>query len=129
MSESNVNIPLLRKAVEWAEAEAAKPPEVRQWDQGWWVTLPAERAEEFEVDEAACGTAYCIAGWTCHAAGDVFDESRSECVSNLADGTHISYRARDLLGISSSGAEALFYGGNTIADVRRIAESIAGERL
>jgi hypothetical protein len=29
--ESKPNIPLLRKAVEWAEAEAAKAPEVREW--------------------------------------------------------------------------------------------------
>ena len=37
---NEVNIPLLRKAVEWAEAEATKPEIDREWDQSNWVNAP-----------------------------------------------------------------------------------------
>jgi hypothetical protein len=124
-----VNIPLLRKAVEWAEAEAAKPEREREWDQGYWVTLPVMRAAELGLDEAQCGTVYCIAGWTCHAAGEDFKRDSDTLLSRTAEDVHISDRAAELLGIDRLAASALFNGGNTIEDVRRIAEEIAGERL
>jgi hypothetical protein len=73
MSETEVNIPILRKAVEWAEAEAAKPYELCAWDQENWV-IPgtAEDAKAWGYNEpfvesigksAECGTCYCIAGF------------------------------------------------------------------
>lgn len=94
-----VNIPLLRKAVEWAEAEAARGV-ASQWYQGSWSadyreivserlwngrTLPeAQDGEAWEaimrdhrikveqvVAEATCGTAYCIAGYVAHVSGFV----------------------------------------------------------
>lgn len=120
MTETQVNIPLLRKAVEWAEAEAAKPEWAREWDQGaWWVDARFDTARD-------CKTAFCIAGWTCFADGADRDP---RFTSILADGTQVSTYAAHALGLTEVQAAALFDGGNQIADVRRIAEDIAGERL
>jgi hypothetical protein len=129
-----VNIPLLRKAVEWAEAEAAKPPEMCEWEQRRYI-LPrldeadpetasaygglenvAREREEFGKAEE-CGTCYCIAGYVAAVSGRPFDYYSAE------------YVASEELGISAFGADALFCATNSIADVRRIAEEIAGERL
>jgi hypothetical protein len=108
MSASEVNIPLLRKAVEWAEAEAAKP-EGGLWDQSWYIT-----------DDNACGTSYCIAGW-------VNVQNGAEGYDQITD----TSAAAESLGIPVWRGEDghLFDGGNSIEDVRRIAEEIAGERL
>lgn len=127
MSAPEVNIPLLRKAVEWAEAEAAKPVAERQWDQDWWMTSPQERAEELGLPESECGTAYCIAGWACYSNGEDFDPGGEGNL--LVSGAHPSDRAQELLGLTSREANALFASRNTIEDVRCIAEEIAGERL
>jgi hypothetical protein len=133
---TQVNIPLLRKAVEWAEVEAAKPPELREWEQNWWVLTPEERAKRREYAEESgdpdyyapfevaayykapeCGTAYCIAGFVAAHEG------------STETGMRVQDVACDALGIYTQEAEALFASQNTIADVRRIAEEIAGERL
>lgn len=130
MTEPTVNIPLLRKAVEWAEAEAAKPVELCQWEQGVWQTTPETQVwarnrlidkpqinDQWVIRAAAktedCGTCYCIAGY----------------VEVLHDLPARGDKAAELLGISRGAAFSLFDGDNTIEDVRRIAESIAGERL
>lgn len=123
MTDREVNIPLLRKAVEWAEAEAAKPNGL--WLQKWWVS-PADTSDSYLMAlrqahglTEDCGTAYCIAGYVCHVEG-------------IETGQHAEEAAR-LLGIdpgkSSAAFIPLFAAGNTIEDVRRIAEDIAGERL
>lgn len=125
-----VNIPLLRKAVEWAEAEAAKPFETREWDQTFWA-LPASPNDpnvcgnpfqsQAVLDrlrgEVDCGTKFCVAGWIVHAAG--------EAVLYYDAAT----RAAELLGVTIDAADALFVADNSIEDVRRIAEELAGERL
>jgi hypothetical protein len=110
-----VDIPLLRKAVEWAEVEAAKPTEQCQWYQGAY-DVPA-----YEVNRK-CGTCYCIAGWVCLVADGEVPEFG------------IGPRAAELLGIPDEHnyEGGLFWDTNTIEDVRRIAEGIAaeaGERL
>jgi hypothetical protein len=119
MSAQVVNIPLLRKAVEWAEAEAAKPEAQCEWWQG-----------EFQVPAMAlgrdCDTCYCIAGWVLHTAANKPDIEFSH-----ADA------AGNLLGIDGyrhleDADHGLFHPANSIEDVRRIAEEIAasaGERL
>lgn len=121
------NVPLLRKAVEWAEAEAAKPPELCEWNQGSWVA-PKSRETALRLGTTyttsglgkadECGTCFCIAGY----------------VVDAVDGpTHVDEipaRAAELLGIDRfSGEGHLFDSDNSIEDVRRIAEEIAGERL
>jgi hypothetical protein len=132
--DREVNIPLLRKSVEWAEAEAAKPYTECLWFQGDWVMLPeeSERVDEEGAVHVKCGTAYCIAGWTAaetlasderlDSDGNVYNKA-GEFVEDCED------RARRLLGLGSWEASALFDAGNTIEKVREVAEQIAGERL
>jgi hypothetical protein len=133
MTEPNVNIPLLRKAVEWAEAEAAKPWELSEWNQSMWA-MPASalvRYHDGAKKAPECGTCYCIAGFvsSLHAAEVRAD---GDCADLLdADGFVIEEDeyAQNALGLTERQANTLFRASNTIEDVRRIAESIAGERL
>lgn len=132
-TETQVNIPLLRKAVEWAEAEHAKGIRWSRWEQAMWVTTPQdqERARRAPEDERGgwyklaaqrdpeCGTCYCIAGYLLHEVEGV-PEDRAVGYVN---------RAAALLGIARVQGDALFDAENSIEDVRRIAEQIAGERL
>lgn len=124
---SEVNIPLLRKAVEWVEAEAAKPPELCEWYQPEIRVTPEERAAEVEwgwgVDlkrAPECGTCYCIAGYVVALEQPAAFDSHGE--GSLCD------LANDLLGLGRS-SHRLFAMNNNIEDVRRIAEELAGERL
>lgn len=126
---SEVNVPLLRKAVEWAEAEAAKPPELCEWNQDLWRTTPEQRAEFGLPVSPACGTAYCIAGYVAHISGFKWDDETDEVEG---DNRPVFEVAAELLGIRPDGGlnpSHLFYANNSIEDVRRIAEEIAGERL
>ena len=79
----------------------------------WYVCYRRNRAPE-------CGTTYCIAGYVCEVAG--------------LDTNTYAHDAADLLGIKYNGygeeaGDLLFHANNSIEDVRRIAEDIAGERL
>lgn len=122
----NVNIPLLRKAVEWAEAEAAKPKAESRWRQQYWVTPAADDQSRAEWGMCAhensaesfghtCGTCYCIAGYVTE--------------TQIGPTENVPTEARELLGLTKSQTDDLFRASNTIEDVRRIAEEIAGERL
>lgn len=122
------DIPRLRKAVEWAEAEAAKPFELREWHQARYVLplnphshdIAAVTARQAKAPE--CGTCYCIAGKV------VVDEYGPEPPATIM--YNIDVRAAELLNLDyETDAAALFHEDNTIEDVRRIAEDIAGERL
>lgn len=120
MTDQTVNIPLLRKAVEWAEAEAAKPTG-GLWIQQLWYTRPDATGYEADLRERngltpECGTSYCIAGFVCDVEG----------IDALG---YWDVSAAKALGLSVSQCVPLFHASNTIADVRRIAEDIAGERL
>ncbi|MGH3498425.1 MAG: hypothetical protein ACRDP1_13270 [Nocardioidaceae bacterium] len=128
------DLPLLRKALEWAEAEAAKPEQEREWNQNYWRLNP-ETAAEAELPAPACGTTYCLFGWVCYLAGEEWVSSASG--GHLADGVHLDgvdvfTRAADLLGLDSATAGRLSHFANTIDDLRRIGEEIAasvGETL
>jgi hypothetical protein len=113
------NIPLLRKAVEWAEAEAAKTDGTCMWDQSWWVT------------ETSCGTAYCIAGYVVSQQSGF---TKGGEYYATVDGSRDTWdsQAAALLGIPTVDGDKLFAPANDIATVRRVAEQIAaraGERL
>lgn len=133
---TEVNVPLLRKAVEWAEAESMKPRELCQWYQGAWSKVVTEdmrfidpETDEFYLKSPECGTAYCIAGYADQlATGGVeytvgFDSETGQWRSS------IEVSAREVLNLTWEQADDLFFMNNTIEDVRRIAEKIAGERL
>lgn len=126
---TDVNIPLLRKAVEWAEAEDARGDD-SQWNQSTWM-MWAETLPAAAVTELKCGTACCIAGWVSVATlrpgeyilpgGEIFNKS-----GNLTD---CEDRATEQLGLTLDQASDLFDAENDIFAVRLIAEAIAGERL
>lgn len=141
--KTEVNVPLLRKVVEWAEAEAARPLEVREWEQGAWMLKPdqfdalmfdpATRIEFMKSTE--CGTCYCIAGKVAvetleageYMSGNYIFNGHGDLVCSIGE------RAGDELGIPRDNQfityNSLFASDNTIDDVRRIAEDLAGEPL
>jgi len=140
---SEVDIPLLRKAVEWAEAEAARGDE-GLWDQESWMTGSVGGMLEGNIyQEVTCGTSYCVAGWVCQAAGDKFVHNAEHHgmrdsgdtaypFQSLAPNGNVQFignRAQQLLGIGEKDADMLFDDSNSIEDIRRFAESIAGEKL
>lgn len=123
MPVQDVNIPLLKQVVEWAEEQAQLPPQECEWDQRWFIMKdPDERALQIwqdhgiEVPAAECRTTFCIAGYIAFALGERRD---SDPWSS----------ARRALGLSDLQANALFAFDNTIEDIRRIAEDIAGRKL
>lgn len=121
--ESTVNIPLLRKAVEWAEAEAAKPPELCEWDQGAyrWVN-----PWMYGMKSRECGTCYCIAGYVTSLVNEDF--ANGGAVPDPAEIAADALGIERFNGTADAGAH-LFSDDNSIEDVRRIAEQIAGESL
>lgn len=147
--DTEPNIPLLRKTVEWAEAEAARDWRESEWNQGMWAVQPdrlsrwamlRDRMGRFvkggfrrqEQKSAECGTCFCIAGKISYDAGGepIFDFlGQASQVKLNGETQYISEVARKELGIDRRQAAQLFDGNNTIKDVRRIAEKIAGERL
>jgi hypothetical protein len=124
---TEVNVPLLRKAIEWAEAEHARVD--GQWYQATWRR------------ESECGTSYCIGGYAAQVSGAVWSAFPAFLVAEPEDDPEwvtpdgyieVDNRARRLLGLTFNEADDLFNAGNTIVDVRKAAERIAvreGERL
>lgn len=117
MTELTLNVPLLRKMVKWVEEQEALPRDRREWRQDWWA------------QPAPCGTAYCVAGKIATDAGHTVDRYNG----HIEDGRHAAAVARQLLRASSHNRDNkhgyLFAAHNTAADIRRIAEHMAGERL
>lgn len=116
------NIERLAEVVRWVEAEAERPEDERQWRQSEWIR------------EAWCGTQVCVAGKAALLAGwkPVFDAG-SNFATTVRRGpaeSHVWDAAVEALGLMDDGdANALFSGGNDAADVRRIAEDLAGQPL
>lgn len=149
------DIPRLRKAVEFAEASAAAyGPDLEDifatggvdtaWYQGFYVALIREPTAEDVLSGQAtvqsCGTAYCIAGYTVAQlpgySEKLVPRAGPTCAvlkpylngRPIAD-LEIAELARRELGLTRGQADQLFDGGNSVEDVRRIAEEIAGEPL
>lgn len=126
---NNVNVPLLRKAVEWVEAEAAKPPEVRDWYQAAWVN------NWNSVDAATgvhtCGTTYCVAGYVGQLVDPVYadDAWGHQWEPDVDERVHVSKVAQAALGLNDDQARALFNASNTATQVRTLAESFVGGAL
>jgi hypothetical protein len=117
-----LDVPLLRKAVEWVQAEAQKPPRESEWYQGEW------RAKGIEVGRT-CGTVYCVAGYVAEVTGTEWGWPVGDCLSVVSEsGQFASVIAQDALGLSEDEADELFDGDNTAKDVLRIARNICEER-
>lgn len=123
----DVDVPLLRKVVEWAEVESSLPKDNRTWDQTWWAR------------ETTCGTSMCLAGSIVALDGGEFNfhEGFDGSVANTArmpDGTTCSVRdyARRQLGLTHTEAAHLFASENTIEEIKIFANVIlerADDRL
>jgi hypothetical protein len=146
---SEVNIPLLRKAVEWVEEQDKLPEAEREWDQTTWAsarfTNPNDPDSIYdermlgsgdyymswdEIQKLAeqrglkCGTAYCVAGWIGQQTDSAYKLSW-----NPPGKLPVDDFAADVLGLTAEQADELFDEDNSAADVRSIAEGIAGEKL
>lgn len=106
------NVPLLRKVVEWVEEQDRLPKSERVWNQIFW-----------------CGTTYCIAGKLALDDGWQVLDSQSNTVHKGGLAAWPDDIAKNLLGLAIGDASQLFDPDNTAADIRRIAEELAGERL
>lgn len=138
---------ILKETVEWVEWQDTLEPGARAWDQGDWIILREE--------ESACGTSYCAAGFIGQRLEPGF-KTQSVAVINGRT-MHVAEYAELALGVHVAGSahipltegqiadpEAwldeeeendhpfdydLFDADNTAADIRRIAEYLAGEPL
>lgn len=144
---TEVNIPLLRKAVEWVEFQDALPMIDSEWQQNLWTASPRERSVEITISaelagmpreqetkainalEPHCSTAFCVAGYV----AQLLDERYTK--DNRVDGVHVSEFAARALGIPHTvdikgvTVPKLFWGGNTAEAIRDFAEELAGEKL
>jgi hypothetical protein len=142
--EPEVNIPLLRKGLEWVEWQDTLPMIDSEWNQGDFVLPPEIKAftliagQRYINDHRMstgelqaltekvaphCGSAYCFAGYI----GQLEDARYAR--TDEVDGIHVGQFAQEQLGITEYQAEALFSADNTAKDIREICESIAGEPL
>jgi hypothetical protein len=130
-----VNVPLLRKAVEWVEEQAALPYN-GAWDQNDW----ARTLSTWESQKRGCGSAYCFAGYVSQTAYPEFADTSVITVN--ANTYKTSDIAMALLGLTDEhyllGSRALrvpgidrylFQGDNSPEDIRAICEFVAGEKL
>lgn len=147
-----LDVPLLRKAVEWAEEQDKLPAKKRTWFQGSWsrrekVDGPVDDARIYahenieEHERNYCGTNMCIAGKIAQLTGwepeYVWNGIGAFVYASFAskDGVSkdIADIARDELGVEtlldSSACHMLFHGDNGVVEIRKAAELLAGERL
>jgi hypothetical protein len=131
--ERSVNVPLLRKTLEWAHEEWNKKlrGEISEWAQGTWMTSTTniygtERTVEALRAGTACGTACCIAGKVALDDGWHQDGMSGLGGTLRRDGeTDNAFDiGQELLGLNADQAAALFSGYNTIYSLYRIARDI-----
>lgn len=128
------NVPLLRKVVEWAEAQSVLAES--KWFQGSWFRQEVKLAKQ-DLTDPMCGTSMCLAGYAAHLDGWMpVLESTEDGIYQQAnqahkDGVFQNYEAigAELLDLTYGEGERLFAGYNTVVEIREIAEAIAGERL
>jgi hypothetical protein len=112
------NLPLLRKANEWVQAEALLPLPEREWEQSSWMITPSERklyaVYVTKAEREAwikCGTAYCIAGYVASLFGPVHRTPEGVVIAH--DGSQVDQYAAVALGLTGYEADELFEGDNS----------------
>lgn len=134
----SVNIPLLRKAVEWVEWQELLPEKKRTWVQGTWTSLVTKAGLPLRSDRAAervlssgrwtCQTSMCVAGWVALETG-----WKPTLINGMVEKNGIMQHVQEIaakeLGIASYWAERLFSGSNDAKSIRHYAELAAEERL
>lgn len=140
IDEPDVDVPTLRKAVEWVEWQETLGEENpdRVWYQSVWL-LPLR--EVFTEEERArskfrdwsCETAMCMAGYIALNLADPDPEYKphikidGRVVDKYGNEYEVEHLALATLGLSED--YGMFVGHNTAADIRQIAESIVGGAL
>lgn len=129
-----VDVPKLRKLVEWVEEQDVLAESDRVWDQELWFHqdhISVARAIENKYDPY-CGTSMCAAGKLAFDDGwkPVFDSS-GHCDRASKDGVekYFSQIGAEILGLDDGHSRSLFNANNSAGDIRAIAEDYAGERL
>jgi len=122
-----LDLPLLRKAVEWVQEQAKRPSGEREWIQGAW-----------RVSGLECGTAYCVAGYVANICGSQWmgdeylapepGDPLGPCLPDETEVTRVSDRAQKLLGLTRFEANGLFYAENGVEAILLIARDIAADR-
>jgi hypothetical protein len=128
------DIPLLRKAVEWVEEQEQLLPIDREWDQEHYQMtsihhamvllggIPTQLRYLYQV-AAHCGSTYCVAGYI----GQMLDARYRD--TTVVEGVHVAEFAMEQLRLTPIQGRSLFAANNSAADVRQIAENIAGQPL
>jgi hypothetical protein len=111
---SELNVPLLRKTMEYIEAHP------QEWDQDEWVA------------KGSCGTTMCFAGTAAYLMGAVMDPRVDVSMCTLPDGSskNIEWYAAEQLGLTVAQARAIFY--SSVEDprhMREVVELVVGEKL
>lgn len=105
-----MNIENINKVADFIEKlpnELERKPEDRQWfDLTQWSTEYIKGIHNHN----SCGTAACIAGWTCHIINSDLDAGKSNIRTHIPSLNHlvIHNRATRILGLSSDEASDLF---------------------
>lgn len=126
MDGMNVNVPLLRKVVEWVEEQEGLQGTEREWYQATWISR-----------YNWCGTQMCVAGKIAILEGwtPVFTDSEHMATATVEkDGIeeNVETVALEALGVSREIYWDKFYlfdGDLTAAQVRKQAEGLAGGPL
>lgn len=97
-----------------------KNPE--RWRQGNWAWWCPDKEQEV-VEHNHCDSSFCVAGWAVQRAGLPLEwekyHDRWEA-TRVKGGSSIHEEASKILGLTSSQAERLFAGANTLTDIKDI---------
>ncbi len=129
-----VNIPVLRKMLEWVEEQDKLAIATRDWYQPDWFS--------FKPLEEDCGTQYCAAGYVVQLEGwEPYKEGAMDTTQGRMGTSRcekhgvvkeVGEVATKILGVTVEESHSLFYGGNDARAIRRKCEEIAekaGEKL
>lgn len=100
-------------------------------DQNVWIEQVSDQLDDPE--DQTCGTAACFAGWATLLSGDkpLFEGYRvAGAVISTATKRErrVANRAKELLGLTDTQADCLFYGGNTRAELEELVIDYFGPR-
>ena len=136
-----LNVPMLRKGVDWVMEQNELADEDREWDQESWAFLdrPARAAMAAQDrHDPMCCTSMCFAGYVAYITGWTFEFPNglrmegAEVARKDGRVDSIATIAKRELGITDEQGDSLFNASNDADDIRYIAEVIvmeAGDRL
>ena len=106
-----LDVPLLEKGRDWVNLQADLPAAQREWRQDDWVQT------------AACGTAFCFAGYIGNIiAGDALDHRTQEVTLSNGEKVHVSSFAEYWLGLPEH--HSLFNARNDKFDINTVIDQL-----